>query len=64
MTVLQAITEAGGPNEFAKRSKMFVRRTENGHTFQLKFDYDAALRGEKPEQNIWLKPGDYIILPQ
>jgi polysaccharide export outer membrane protein len=64
MTVLQAITEAGGPSEFAKRKQMFVRRTENGQTFQLKFDYDAVLRGEKPEQNLWLRPGDYIILPQ
>ncbi|MBV8842184.1 MAG: polysaccharide biosynthesis/export family protein [Bryobacterales bacterium] len=64
MTVLQAITEANGPNEFAKRSKIFVRRTTNGQTFQLKFDYDAVLRGEHPEQNVWLQPGDYIIVPQ
>ena len=64
MTVLQAITEAGGPNEFAKKKLIFVRRTENGSTFQLPFDYDAVLRGQKTEQNVWLKPGDYIIVPQ
>lgn len=64
MTVLQAITEAGGPNEFAKRKLIFVRRTENGSTFQLPFDYDAVLRGQKSEQNVWLKPGDYVIVPQ
>src|SRR5215831_1603540 len=33
MTVLQAITEAGGPTDFAKRRKMYVRRQENGQTF-------------------------------
>ena len=64
MTVLQAITEAGGPNEFAKRRLIFVRRTQNGSTFQLPFDYDAVLRGQKTEQNVWLMPGDYIIVPQ
>jgi polysaccharide export outer membrane protein len=64
MTVLQAITEAGGLNEFAKRKLIFVRRTENGSTFQLPFDYDAVLRGQKTEQNVWLKPGDYVIVPQ
>jgi hypothetical protein len=61
---LQAITEAGGPNEFAKRKLIYVRRTENGSTFKLDFDYDAVLRGQKSEQNIWLKSGDYVIVPQ
>lgn len=64
MTVLQAITEAGGPSDFAKRKLIYVRRTENGQTFTFPFDYDAVLRGQKAEQNIWLKPGDYVIAPQ
>jgi len=64
MTVLQAITEAGGPTDFAKRKKMYVRRQENGQTFTFQFDYDAVLSGQKVEQNIWLKPGDYVVALQ
>jgi polysaccharide export outer membrane protein len=64
MTVLQAITEAGGPSDFAKRKKMYVRRQENGQTFTFPFDYDAVLSGQKIEQNIWLKPGDYVVALQ
>lgn len=64
MTVLQAITEAGGPSEFAKKKQIYVRRTQNGQTYTYPFDYDSVLKGFKAEQNIWLQPGDYVIAPQ
>jgi polysaccharide biosynthesis/export protein len=64
MTVLQAITEAGGPTDFAKKKKMYILRSENGKQFQLKFDYDAVSQGKNPEQNVWVKAGDYIYIPQ
>ncbi len=64
MTVLQAITEAGGPTEFAKRKKMYVLRTENGKQFRLDFNYDEVIQGRSPEQNVWVISGDYIYIPQ
>jgi len=63
MTVLQAITEAGGLNDYAKRGKIYVLRTENGKQIRLPFDYNTAIRGEHPEQNVSLQPGDSIIIP-
>lgn len=64
MTVLQAITESGGPSEFAKRKKMYVLHTENGKQFKFDFNYDEVIQGKNPEQNRWLSAGDYIYIPQ
>jgi polysaccharide export outer membrane protein len=64
MTVLQAVTEAGGLTDFAKRKKIYVLRTENGKEFRFPFNYDSVLRGEMMEQNIWIMPNDMIVVPQ
>jgi polysaccharide export outer membrane protein len=63
MTVLQAITECGGLNDYAKARKIYVLRTEKGKQLRLPFDYSAALMGEHPEQNILLQPNDSVIVP-
>ncbi|HEY7337967.1 MAG TPA: polysaccharide biosynthesis/export family protein [Bryobacteraceae bacterium] len=64
MRVLQAVIEAGGPNEFAKTKKMYITRTERGSQFRIEFDYKSLLRGEHPELNVWVRPGDYIYADQ
>jgi polysaccharide export outer membrane protein len=63
MTVLQAITECGGLNDYAKGKKIYVLRTEKGKQIRLPFDYYAAIRGEHPEQNVPLQPNDSVIVP-
>jgi polysaccharide export outer membrane protein len=63
MNVLQALIDAGGLSEFAKRKKIYVLRTTDGRTAKLPFDYDAALKGEHMELNVPLMPGDTIIVP-
>ncbi len=63
MTVMQAISEAGGLSDYAKRKKIYVLRTENGREFRLSFDYDAVLRGEHMDLNIPLMPGDTLVVP-
>jgi polysaccharide export outer membrane protein len=62
-TVLQAITEAGGPTPFAKKSKIYVLRIENGKKVKLPFNYSAVLKGEHLEQNIVMRPDDIIVVP-
>jgi len=62
-TVLQAIAEAGGLSPFAKRSKIYVLRIENGNKVKLPFNYDAVVKGEHLEQNIPLRPDDTIVVP-
>lgn len=63
MNVLQAITESGGLTDYAKRGKIYVLRTDNGKQIRLPFNYNLAVRGEHPEQNVALQPGDSIIIP-
>jgi polysaccharide biosynthesis/export protein len=63
MTVLQCLTEAGGPTDFAKKKKIYVLRTEGGKEFRFPFNYEAVLRGEMMEQNIWIMPNDMIVVP-
>jgi len=63
MTVMQALSEAGGLTDYAKRKKIYVLRTENGRQFKLPFDYDAVLKGEHMELNIPLMPGDTVVVP-
>jgi polysaccharide export outer membrane protein len=63
MTVMQAISEAGGLTDYAKRKKIYVLRDENGRQFKLPFNYDAVLKGEHMELNILLMPGDTLVVP-
>jgi len=63
MTVMQALSEGGGLSDYAKRSKIYVLRNENGRQFRLPFDYNAVLKGEKMELNIVLQPGDTVVVP-
>lgn len=64
MTILQALSEAGGLSDYAKKKGIYVLRHENGRDYQLPFDYDAALRGERMELNIPLMPGDTLVIPK
>ena len=63
MTVLQAISSAGGLSQFAKEKNIYILRTENGHQSRFPFNYQQVLRGQKVEQNILLQPGDTIVVP-
>jgi polysaccharide export outer membrane protein len=63
MTVLQALSAAGGFSQFAKLSGIYVMRTENGHQRTFPFKYKQVIRGERQDQNIILKPGDTIVVP-
>jgi polysaccharide export outer membrane protein len=63
MNVMQALSEAGGLTDYAKKNKIYILRVEEGKTFQFHFDYAAALKGQHLELNIQLKAGDNIIVP-
>ena len=63
MTVLQAISSAGGLTPYAGQSKIYVLRNDNGKQTKLPFNYKEVLRGQKPEQDIELKAGDTIVVP-
>jgi polysaccharide export outer membrane protein len=63
MTVLQALSSAGGFTTFADMKKIHVVRLRDGKHVELPFNYREVLKGDNPEQNIKLEPGDTIVVP-
>ena len=64
MTVMQLIAVAGGLTEFAEAKSISVMRVEAGQTKTFPFDYKTVANGRKPGQNIALKPGDTVVVPE
>ena len=61
ISVLQALSAAGGLSDFAKRKDIRIqRKTASGMT-TLRFNYNDAINGET--RPIYLQPGDTIIVP-
>jgi len=63
MTVLQALSSAGGFTQFAKLKNIYVLRNENGKQMKHSFNYKEVVKGNLQEQNILLQPGDVIVVP-
>jgi polysaccharide export outer membrane protein len=63
MTVLQALTSAGGFTQFAKIRNIYVLRTEGGKQVKHPFNYKDVINGKKPEDNIQLQAGDVVVVP-
>ncbi len=61
--VLQALAAAGGPDQFAKLSRIRIFRREGGTTLIIPFDYDDVIAGKNMKMNILLRRGDIIIVP-
>jgi polysaccharide export outer membrane protein len=62
MTMLQALSQAGF-TQFANPKGIYLLRTENGKQEKLPFNYKEVIKGNHPEQNILLKPGDTVVVP-
>ncbi len=62
MTMLQALSQAGF-TQFANLKGIYLLRTENGKQEKLPFNYKEVIKGNHPEQNIVLKPGDTVVVP-
>jgi polysaccharide biosynthesis/export protein len=63
MTILQALSTAGGFTQFARLKNIYVLRAEDGKQVKPPFNYKAAVAGKKAEQNLVLRPGDVIVVP-
>lgn len=63
MTVLQALSNAGGCSPFANTKKIYVMRDMNGKQMKFFFNYKEVVAGKHPEQNIVLENGDTIYVP-
>lgn len=59
ITILEALSNAGGLKDFANGKKIVIMRGNE----RLKFNYKEVIKGKKMDQNIQLQPGDHIIVP-
>ena len=58
ITVLQAISSAGGFQEYANKKKVIILRGDK----QIKFNYEEVIKGKNMAQNIQVENGDHIIV--
>ena len=63
-TIMQAIALAGGFGPFAAKHRIQVRRQIAGADSIFVFDYNAFFTGANLQDNIILRPGDVVIVPE
>jgi polysaccharide export outer membrane protein len=59
--LLQALAHAGGVTQFAKGDIVIIRESGGVET-RMKVSYKRLLSGDPEQENIFLKPGDTIIV--
>lgn len=64
MTVLDAVLEAGGPNEFAAPNRAKLYRKGKDKTDVINVELGDILSKGKLLTNIILKPGDVVTIPE
>jgi polysaccharide export outer membrane protein len=64
MSVLDAVLQAGGLTQFAAGNRAKIMRTENGKQTEIRVKLGDLLNGGDMKQNVTLKPGDVLVIPQ
>ena len=64
MTVLDAILAVGGLTQFASGNHAKIVRVENGHETVIKVKVADLVNNGDVSQNVPLKPGDVLVVPQ
>jgi polysaccharide biosynthesis/export protein len=64
MTVLDAVLAVGGLAEFAAGNRAKIVRTEDGKTKEIKVKLDALVNKGDMKQNVALRPGDVLVVPE
>jgi polysaccharide biosynthesis/export protein len=63
MSLLQALSSAGGFTMFANVKKIYLLRTVNGKQEKYPFNYTDVIHGKATQENIPLSSGDTIVVP-
>ena len=63
-TLMGTISKAGGFTPIAKRNRVKIIRTENGKSRVFFVDTLRITKEGKMEDDVLLKPGDVIIVPE
>jgi polysaccharide export outer membrane protein len=64
MTVLDAVLAVGGLGQFAAGNRAHIVRTESGKQTEIKVKLDSLLNSGDMKQNLSLKPGDVLVVPE
>ncbi len=63
ISVLQALSMAGGMSTYADTDKIRIIRKTNHGEQSIRFDYDEIVKGKGLEQNVQLQSGDVLLVP-
>lgn len=58
-TILEAISKAGGLQDFANGKKIYILRGDK----RIYFNYKDVIHGKHMDENVPLEPGDHIVVP-
>lgn len=61
MNVVQLVARSGGLTDFAKQKRVYVLRAVDGARVDV--NYQKVLKGQAPQQNVELAPGDTVVVP-
>jgi protein involved in polysaccharide export with SLBB domain len=61
ITLLEALTQAGGITAIAARSKLHILRMEDGKRVDIQVDQDKLAKGQVPDP--FLHPNDIVYIP-
>jgi len=64
MDVLQLMSLAGGLREYTSGKNIIIIRGDGANQTSFKFNYKDILEGKNLKQNIPLKPGDRVVVPE
>jgi polysaccharide export outer membrane protein len=62
-TVLDILALAGGFGQFASRSRIVILRPEGEGMKRIPFNYNKVVSAGGEQDNIYLQPGDIVVVP-
>lgn len=62
-TVLDVIALAGGFTEFAARSRIVILRPSGATVKRVPFNYNKAVSSGAQQEDLFLQPGDVVLVP-
>lgn len=64
MTVLDAVLAVGGLSQFAAGNRAHLVRNDHGKNSEIKVKLDALVNNGDMRQNLPLRPGDVLVVPE